>query len=43
MDLIRPPKRLKTPPIVTLRLGEKTYASWRAFLSNAYWNVELKD
>jgi 5-methylcytosine-specific restriction endonuclease McrA len=43
MDLIRAPERPKTPPTVTLRLGGATYASWRAFLSNAYWNVELKD
>lgn len=43
MKLIRPPARPARAPAMTLRLGSTKYASWRAFLSNAYWNVELKD
>lgn len=43
MRLIRTPFEPKRSPSMTLRLGSDKYASWRAFLSNAYWNVELKD
>ncbi len=43
MKLVREPARPKRSPSMTLRLGSTKYASWRAFLSNAYWNVELKD
>jgi len=42
MALIRQPVRPKRNPLVTLRLGSEKYASWRAFLDNAYWSVELK-
>lgn len=43
IQLIRPPTRPTHSPATTLRLGSTRYASWRAFLSSAYWNVELKD
>jgi len=42
MHLIRPPAKPKRNPIIALRLGSDKYASWRAFLDNAYWSVELK-
>ncbi|MCK4874136.1 MAG: HNH endonuclease [Phycisphaerales bacterium] len=42
MKLIRPPIRPRRNPAVQLRLGQDRYASWKAFLDNAYWSVELK-
>ncbi|MBT8485730.1 MAG: HNH endonuclease [Phycisphaerales bacterium] len=43
MQLIRRPVRPKRNPAITLRLGSAKYASWKAFLNDAYWTVELKD
>lgn len=42
MKLIRPPEKPRRNPVISLRLGSDKYASWRAFLDNAYWSVELK-
>lgn len=41
MKLVRKPIRPKRNPLITLRLGQERYASWKAFLDEAYWNVEL--
>ena len=41
--LIRKPTRPKRNPAVTLRLGAAKYQSWKAFLNDAYWTVELRD
>jgi 5-methylcytosine-specific restriction endonuclease McrA len=43
MHLIRRPIRPKRNPSVMLRLGSAKYQSWKAFLDEAYWTVELKD
>jgi 5-methylcytosine-specific restriction endonuclease McrA len=43
MKLIRRPFKPKRNPAVTLRLGSQKYQSWKAFLNDAYWTVELKD
>jgi 5-methylcytosine-specific restriction endonuclease McrA len=43
MHLIRRPVRPKRNPSVMLRLGSAKYQSWKAFLDEAYWTVELKD
>jgi 5-methylcytosine-specific restriction endonuclease McrA len=43
MHLIRQPVRPKRNPAITLSLGKAKYASWKAFLDDAYWTVELKD
>ncbi|MFK7958926.1 MAG: HNH endonuclease [Phycisphaerales bacterium] len=43
MRLVRTPVQPKRPSAMTIRLGSVKYASWRAFLSDAYWNVELRD
>jgi 5-methylcytosine-specific restriction endonuclease McrA len=43
MHLINPPVRPKRSPVVTLRLSSERYASWKQFLDEAYWNVELRD
>ena len=42
MHLIRPPVKPKRNPLIAIRLGQERYQSWKAFLDEAYWNVELK-
>lgn len=41
MKLIRSPKQPRRNPAITLRLGSPKYQSWKAFLDEAYWTVEL--
>ncbi len=43
MFLIRKPVKPRRNPVIALRLGEVRYRSWKAFLDNAYWTVELRD
>ncbi|MHC4220155.1 MAG: HNH endonuclease [Planctomycetota bacterium] len=43
MHLVRKPVKPRRNPVVTLRLGEARYRSWKAFLNDAYWTVELRD
>lgn len=43
MSLIVTPVKPKRSPVVTLRLTSAKYASWKQFLNNAYWEVELRD
>jgi 5-methylcytosine-specific restriction endonuclease McrA len=43
MHLVRKPIRPKRNPSIMLRLGSAKYQSWKAFLDEAYWTVELKD
>jgi len=42
MALIRSPVRPRRNPLISLRLGQEKYQSWKAFLDEAYWSVELK-
>ncbi len=42
MKLVRKPERPKRNPLIALRLGHEKYASWKTFLDNAYWSVELR-
>jgi 5-methylcytosine-specific restriction endonuclease McrA len=42
MHLITVPKKPKRNPVLTVKLSDGRYASWKAFLDNAYWSVELK-
>jgi 5-methylcytosine-specific restriction endonuclease McrA len=42
MKLIRKPERPKRNPLISLRLGNEKYSSWKTFLDNAYWSVELR-
>lgn len=42
MRLIAVPKRPRRNPLIALRLGHDKYHSWKAFLDEAYWSVELK-
>ena len=41
MKLTRKPVRPRRNPLITIRLGQERYASWKAFLDEAYWSVEL--
>lgn len=41
MRLVRKPVRPKRNPLITIKLGNEKYASWKAFLDEAYWTVEL--
>jgi len=43
MLLIRKPIKPKRNPVISMRLGSPKYQSWKAFLDEAYWTVELKD
>jgi 5-methylcytosine-specific restriction endonuclease McrA len=42
MSLIRKPEKPKRSPMLNLKLTLSKYQSWRSFLENAYWSVELK-
>lgn len=42
MKLIRKPVKPKHNPLVHIHLGTERYHSWKQFLDNAYWSVELK-
>ena len=42
MTLIRKPEKPKRSPVLNLKLSQKKYQTWQAFLDNAYWSVELK-
>ena len=42
MPLIRTPKRPPHHPVLAVRIGSPKYASWKAFIDQAYWSVELK-
>lgn len=43
MTLIRKPEKPRRSPLLNLKLTHRKYQSWRTFLDNAYWNVELRD
>ena len=42
MRLIRPPVQPRRSPLIRMKLQSGRYMSWKAFLDNAYWSVELK-
>ncbi|TWT44004.1 CRISPR-associated endonuclease Cas9 [Phycisphaerae bacterium RAS1] len=42
MKLIAHPRRPRRSPVLTLKLSDSRYASWKQFLDFAYWNVELR-
>jgi 5-methylcytosine-specific restriction endonuclease McrA len=42
MHLIAPARKPRRNPVLTIKLADGRYASWKAFLDNAYWSVELK-
>jgi 5-methylcytosine-specific restriction endonuclease McrA len=42
MHLIRKPEKPKRSPMLNLKLTNRKYQTWKSFLENAYWSVELK-
>ncbi len=42
MKLITVPRRPNHSPVLTVKLSDSKYSSWKQFLDFAYWNVELK-
>lgn len=42
MHLITQPKRPHRSPVLTIKMSDTRYASWKQFLDFAYWDVELK-
>lgn len=42
MSLIRKPEKPKRSPLLNLKMTHRKYQSWKTFLDNAYWSVELK-
>jgi len=42
MTLVRKPEKPKRSPLLNLKLTLTKYQSWKTFLDNAYWSVELK-
>ena len=41
MQLVRRPRKPRRNPAITVRVGSPRYQSWKAFLDEAYWTVEL--
>lgn len=41
LRLIRPPVKPARNPIISLKLSDDRYSSWKQFLDAAYWDVEL--
>jgi 5-methylcytosine-specific restriction endonuclease McrA len=42
MKLIKEPVEPRTSPVLRLKLSHRKYWSWKTFLDNAYWSVELE-
>jgi 5-methylcytosine-specific restriction endonuclease McrA len=42
VTLIRKPEKPKRSPLLNQKMTHRKYQSWRTFLDNAYWSVELK-
>jgi 5-methylcytosine-specific restriction endonuclease McrA len=42
MHLIKVPVKPKRSPLLSVKLGNPKYQSWKSFLDNAYWSVDLK-
>ena len=42
MHLIRPPVKPKRSPLLSIKLGNPKFESWKSFLDSAYWSVDLK-
>jgi len=41
MTLVREPVKPKRNPVIHVHLSHNRYKSWKQFLNNAYWSVEL--
>ncbi len=43
IKLMTPPRKPKRSPIIAIKMSSNRYASWKEFLDQAYWSVELKE
>ncbi|HOX39196.1 MAG TPA: HNH endonuclease [Candidatus Brocadiia bacterium] len=43
MKLIKQPRAPRFSPIIRIKLTNEKYRSWKHFLNEAYWSVELKE
>jgi len=41
MRLIKEPEKPRASPVLVMKLSHRRYTSWKSFLDNAYWSVEL--
>jgi 5-methylcytosine-specific restriction endonuclease McrA len=42
MQLIQQPVKPKRSPLLSIKLGNPKYASWKSFVDAAYWTVDLR-
>jgi 5-methylcytosine-specific restriction endonuclease McrA len=42
MNLVRHPVKPKRSPLLSVKLGNPKYESWKSFVDNAYWLVDLR-
>jgi 5-methylcytosine-specific restriction endonuclease McrA len=42
MQLIRHPVKPKRSPLLSIKMGNPKYESWKSFVDNAYWLVDLR-
>ncbi len=42
MTLVTRPRMPRRSPVLSIKMSDSKYASWKQFLDYAYWNVELK-
>jgi len=42
MQLIRQPIKPRRSPLLSVKLGNPKYESWRSFVDSAYWTVDLR-
>jgi 5-methylcytosine-specific restriction endonuclease McrA len=42
IKLIRPPVKPKRSPLLSVKLDNPKYESWKTFVDSAYWTVDLK-
>jgi len=42
MQLIRQPVKPRRSPLLSIKLGNPKYASWKSFVDSAYWLVDLQ-
>jgi 5-methylcytosine-specific restriction endonuclease McrA len=43
MRLVRQPRRPRRNPVFRISLGQGKYRTWRQFVKDAYWSVELEE
>jgi len=41
LRLVRPPVKPRRNPVITIKLSDHRYSSWKQFIDSAYWDVEL--